>query len=442
MHAVKRLCLLRRFSTAASARLQSTKNTMSQSSTQPANAGWEGHEEKLEDYDPGSIKGYCPVVPGDVLGSYRIFRKLGWGGYSTVWLAESQGLSNPDLSALKLMTSVATKEQERLCELEFLQRIRDQSSVHPGYAHVLQMKDNFYHQGPHGQHLCIVTEPLFHNMHRFSLRFPHRIMPLRLVRSISRQIVLGLQYLHDECNIIYTDIKPDNVLMIAPNGQNFFRDNYAELHNPLETSIVTSPTGAAITLTCSDPIYYPLPTVLSTEDDIWLRLKVKISDLGVACWADKVSQHHTECIQSTALRAPEVAIGAGWGKPADIWSLGCTIYELYMGRPLIPADVDELLVAPLHGILFGQYPEALVKRGKHSHFFFNPDGSFKETGTWSPFDSEIRRRNAPDAEHFIDFLRLTFELDPDRRATCGDLLAHPWLDPENWDTFRSRKTQG
>lgn len=49
---------------------------------------------------------------------------------------------------------------------------------------------------------------------------------------------------------------------------------------------------------------------------------------SVACWADKVDEHFTDVIQSTGLRAPEVSIGAGWGKPADIWSLGCTVRDL------------------------------------------------------------------------------------------------------------------
>jgi serine/threonine-protein kinase SRPK3 len=43
-------------------------------------------EEDLEDYRPG---GYHPVNIGDEfnLGRYLIVRKLGWGHFSTVWLA-------------------------------------------------------------------------------------------------------------------------------------------------------------------------------------------------------------------------------------------------------------------------------------------------------------------------------------------------------------------
>ena len=171
--------------------------------------------------------------------------------------------------------------QKELQEVEFLLKIRDQSAGHPGHAHILQLKDSFLHNGPHGQHLCIVTEPLFQNMRLFSMRFPRRIMPLRLVRSLARQIVFGVQYLHDECNIIHTDLKPDNLLMVAPDGQQFFNDHYTEIHNTPEVYATTDPAGNSITRVCSDPLYFPLPGSIAQDDDIWLKLQVKITDLGV-----------------------------------------------------------------------------------------------------------------------------------------------------------------
>lgn len=44
-------------------------------------------EETVPDYDP---RHFCKVAPGDVVGDgrYSIISKLGWGRFSTVWLAE------------------------------------------------------------------------------------------------------------------------------------------------------------------------------------------------------------------------------------------------------------------------------------------------------------------------------------------------------------------
>lgn len=46
-------------------------------------------EEKLSRYRPG---GYHPVCLGDAFknGRYTVYHKLGWGGYSTVWLANDR----------------------------------------------------------------------------------------------------------------------------------------------------------------------------------------------------------------------------------------------------------------------------------------------------------------------------------------------------------------
>ncbi len=99
---------------------------------------------------------------------------------------------------------VATEAQSKLHELDFLGLMHAKSPQHPGYAHVVHLKDHFYQDGLAGRHLCLVMEPLLEDLRVFSLRWRHRLMPLPAVRCFARQIVLGLRYLHDECNIIHT----------------------------------------------------------------------------------------------------------------------------------------------------------------------------------------------------------------------------------------------
>lgn len=63
----------------------STSGTTSLAASQDTSVMTE-EEEDLEDYRPG---GYHPVNIGDEFngGRYMIVRKLGWGHFSTVWLA-------------------------------------------------------------------------------------------------------------------------------------------------------------------------------------------------------------------------------------------------------------------------------------------------------------------------------------------------------------------
>ncbi len=58
------------------------------------------------------------------------------------------------------------------------------------------------------------------------------------------------------------------------------------------------------------------------------ELRVKIADLGNACWT---YHHFTEDIQTRQYRSLEVLIGAGYGPPADIWSTACMAFELATG---------------------------------------------------------------------------------------------------------------
>lgn len=51
-------------------------------------------------------------------------------------------------------------------------------------------------------------------------------------------------------------------------------------------------------------------------------IKIKIADLGNACWVD---HHFTEDIQTRQYRSPEVILGAKWDCGADIWSLACMV---------------------------------------------------------------------------------------------------------------------
>jgi hypothetical protein len=38
-------------------------------------------------------------------------------------------------------------------------------------------------------------------------------MPLWLVKKITRDVLLGLVYLHERCKIIHTDLKPENIMI-------------------------------------------------------------------------------------------------------------------------------------------------------------------------------------------------------------------------------------
>lgn len=57
------------------------------------------------------------------------------------------------------------------------------------------------------------------NLLKLIIRSNYQGLPLEQVRVIIKQVLEGLQYLHEKCQIIHTDIKPENVLVTMTHEQ-------------------------------------------------------------------------------------------------------------------------------------------------------------------------------------------------------------------------------
>ncbi|PPQ69930.1 hypothetical protein CVT26_013255 [Gymnopilus dilepis] len=387
----------------------------------PSEPEWATKEEPVESYKPG---GFHPVTVGDAIGpNYRIVRKLGWGAYSTVWLVRTESPSS-SFRALKILEGNAA-ESAKSHELECLEEVRKHSHLNTSSAYIMHFLEAFYQPGPHGKHLCIVMEPLSESLEEFSGRWMNCRLPQAFLRIVMRQILLGLSFLHDECQIIHTDIKPGNILLAPPRDSSLFFAGATGPSDSVETFESESTSGRHILRTRSRPIRYPIPEGDADSPETWRKVEVRLADFGV----DKVSEHPEDLISSPALRPPEVCIGAGWGKPVDIWALGCTLYELSTGQPLFPKAVLPATVPFLHTMVIGDYPVDFVKRGKRSGDFFNEDGRLRVETTGQSNLLDLVRDHAPsrDTESFADFLQRLLALDPAKRALPEQLLTHAWL---------------
>uniref|UniRef100_A0A8C0GWY1 non-specific serine/threonine protein kinase n=1 Tax=Chelonoidis abingdonii TaxID=106734 RepID=A0A8C0GWY1_CHEAB len=164
------------------------------------------------------------------------------------------------------------------------------------------------------------------------------------------------------------------------------------------------------------------------------KLKVKIADLGNACWVHK---HFTEDIQTRQYRSLEVLIGSGYNTPADIWSTACMAFELatgdYLFEPHSGEDYsrDEDHIALIIELL-GKIPRKLIVAGKYSKEFFTKKGDLKhitKLKPWGLFEVLVEKYewSQDEAAAFTDFLLPMLELIPEKRATAAECLRHPWL---------------
>jgi serine/threonine-protein kinase SRPK3 len=105
-----------------------------------------------------------------------------------------------------------------------------------------------------------------------------------------------------------------------------------------------------------------------------------IVDMGNGCWTH---HHYTSQIQTRQYRSPETIIGVPYGPSADIWSMGCMIFELLTGDFVFEPkkgsnyDKDDDHLAQMIELL-GAMPKNFALSGKNSKRFFDSTGHLRK----------------------------------------------------------------
>ncbi|KAI1952753.1 hypothetical protein LOZ12_002320 [Ophidiomyces ophidiicola] len=386
-----------------------------------------------EEPDYYKAGGFHPISLGDRFKNDQntILRKLGYGQYSTVWLAKDS--KHQKYVAIKVLRADCYGGHHDIFEREILSRILEVSrrSSHQGRNYVSHLLEQFTQTGPNGDHVCLTFDVLGHHLDFQAAKYEDGKLPVRAVKVIVRQLLLALDFLHRECSVIHTDLKPKNILLELENPSSTISHYLSEI--PARTD---SQCGA------TTPLREVIPTSLVSETK---SLHVRLIDFGVASWTER---HLSDLIQSQALRAPEVTIGAPWGTGVDIWSLGCLVTEFVQGIVLFSGEassrgtwtVEDDHLARIIEIL-GKFPLHFIAKGRRAAHFFDKQGNLlripnlKPTslerlvnGTTKPFLKPIEM---PEAEVpiFVDFIKGMLEIDPESRKSAVQLLQHEWIRP-------------
>lgn len=147
--------------------------------------------EDVEDASKYRVGGFHPVSIGDKLNKdqYQVVHKLGYGGYSTIWLALD--LVHHRYVAVKICSA---ESRVSSTESEILQRL----SQLEGDCLVPRLLDTFNVDGPNGRHECFVMPPAM-----MSIRDSKEASHLRLFRPevanrIVSQLVAAVDFLHSK----------------------------------------------------------------------------------------------------------------------------------------------------------------------------------------------------------------------------------------------------
>ena len=114
---------------------------------------------------------------------------------------------------MKVVKSAQHYTETALDEIKLLKCVRKSDPSDPNKDMVVQLIDDFKISGMNGIHVCMVFEVLGHHLLKWIIKSNYQGLPVRCVKSIIRQVLQGLDYLHSKCKIIHTDIKPENILM-------------------------------------------------------------------------------------------------------------------------------------------------------------------------------------------------------------------------------------
>ena len=95
-------------------------------------------------------------------------------------------------------------------------------------------------------------------------------------------------------------------------------------------------------------------------------------DFGSSCYEH---QRVYTYIQSRFYRAPEVILGARYGMPIDMWSLGCILAELLTGYPLLPGEDEGDQLSCIIELL-GMPPQKLLDQSKRAKNFISSKGKY------------------------------------------------------------------
>ena len=238
-------------------------------------------------------------VPGESVASFTLLNVIGRGGYGTVFLCQHRVSGR--LYAMKVLTK-AVVQAKRISE-----GARQEKLILALIHHPFLVTLRYAFQSATKLYLVmdyVAGGELFNRLDQQ----PGRRLPERDVQFYAAEVVLALEYLHAR-DIIYRDLKPENVLLDR-------------------------------------------------------KGHVVLSDFGFAKSAVRGARDANSFLGTAHAMSPEMIDGSGHGKGTDWWALGVLVCELLTGKPPWHGNnraalQEAILSGPLH------LPKHLTTHARH-----------------------------------------------------------------------------
>ncbi|KAI0186558.1 kinase-like domain-containing protein [Xylaria flabelliformis] len=389
--------------------------------------------ENLSDYQSG---GYHPIRIDDRLRNrYRIVHKLGYGTFSTAWLALDEQMSK--YVAVKVGTADADRR-----EADILSQLRRGVVTSRKASMIPLALDRFDLEGPNGTHPCFVTFPARCSLRDVREASDSGLFQLDVARSLAAQLTMAVALVHSQ-GYAHGDLHLGNLLLQLPSSlaNLSVKQLYAKFGVPEQNPVVRVD-GKSI----ADGVpSHAIPPVWlgATSDEIPLcEAKLLLNDFGTAFRPSDKSRF--ESYTPLIIRPPEALFEptAPLSFSSDIWSLGCTIFELLAHRSLIDgiiATQDDIMAQQVHlqGPLPSEWWDKWEERPKWFDEVGNPLSNACDIWSWDrTFEQWVQKPrqscdmdviNEEEKVALLDLLKWMLAWRPEGRPNAEDVLNTTWM---------------
>uniref|UniRef100_A0A3Q3X3C4 Protein kinase domain-containing protein n=1 Tax=Mola mola TaxID=94237 RepID=A0A3Q3X3C4_MOLML len=195
--------------------------------------------------------------------------------------------------------------------------------------------------------ICLVFEKLDKSLHDFLKERSFNPLTVPEIRVIAQQMLVALNALKS-IGVTHGDIKPDNIMLV---------------------------------------------------NHMAMPFRIKLIDFGLASSASEIKL--CTKIQAVGYRAPEVTLGCPINEAIDMWSLGCVLAFMYLGRHLYPlrCEYESMrILVKLHG---------------------QPDDNM--------LNCEKCDTESEDTRAFISLLKHILRINPEKRINPRQALGHRFI---------------
>lgn len=334
-----------------------------------------------------------------VLGNYHLIHLLGKGSYAQVWLAYNHVKDN--FYALKIQHPDDFNSAKE--EVKLLKRIEN-------VPNKINVEDNFiFAIGKNQEKYYVIVFPIYGDNLEDLLKLDifENGLKEKYVEKFVKQSLDSLKVLHNKYHYIHCDIKPDNFLLSEPNYKikkimsSYNKEKFKAVYQEF---IKKNPKVKNDTLTretlhkqlVSEIDFEEILTNTIPEEEIYQQLEKSdflLSDFGSFCHID---EKYDEDFGTRYYRSPEnILVSEELSYATDIWSLGCTIYELLTNRYLFDPIKCKQYSTDHHHLSeifqLGKFSNKEIKSFQRKKEFFHKNKTLKSLPQAPSIESKFKR---------------------------------------------------